>query len=98
MGSKFEFRCDTCGYTAEVSGGPDAGFYVLVETMVCNDCKELVDVLIGGKPQPAGDPKKVTPRCPICHDSDVSPWDTRNRPCPKCGSSMEQGEVTVMWD
>jgi hypothetical protein len=98
MGSRFEFRCNACGYSAEVSGGQDAGFCVLVETIVCNDCEELVDAVIGERPGPEGAVRKVTPRCPICGDSEVSPWETGDRPCPKCGGSMEQGELTVMWD
>ena len=38
MGEWFTFVCDDCAYEAEVSGGPDAGMLVTVETMSCSDC------------------------------------------------------------
>jgi hypothetical protein len=46
MGEWFKFVCDDCGYEAEVSGGPDAGMFVTVETMSCSGCHNLVDVVI----------------------------------------------------
>jgi hypothetical protein len=41
-----------------VSGGRDVGMVAVVRTMTCNDCKEVVDVLIGryGESGPIGDP------------------------------------------
>jgi len=47
MGTHYLFGCSNCGYTAEVSGGKDCGFFATVRTMLCTDCRELVDVLIG---------------------------------------------------
>ena len=47
MGTTFLFKCNECGYKAELSGGKDSGFVALVQTMTCHNCNELVDVLIG---------------------------------------------------
>lgn len=41
MGCTHRFRCQSCGYVAEVSGGPDSGFVVATQTMFCRDCDEL---------------------------------------------------------
>ena len=47
MGGLFEFKCPNCGYQAEVSGGEDCGFFARTETMVCKNCLQVVDVLVG---------------------------------------------------
>ena len=46
MGATDEFTCKSCGYSAEVSGGQDYGFIAMVETMVSESCRKLVDVLV----------------------------------------------------
>jgi hypothetical protein len=46
MGQWFRFVCDTCGYEVQVSGGPDAGVTVSVQTMSCSGCSNLVDVIV----------------------------------------------------
>jgi hypothetical protein len=58
MGTAYNFTCTECGYSAMVSGGRDVGMVAVVRTMTCNDCKEVVDVLIGryGESGPIGDP------------------------------------------
>jgi hypothetical protein len=47
MGRLFEFGCEQCGYQAEVSGGEDAGWLILTQTMTCLNCKRVVDVTVG---------------------------------------------------
>ena len=47
MGALYCFDCLSCGYTATISGGKDCGMFSVVRTMLCNDCKELVNVFIG---------------------------------------------------
>ena len=49
MGTCYQFRCESCGYDAQVSGGRDIGMQAVVRTMFCRGCCELVDVLIGPK-------------------------------------------------
>jgi hypothetical protein len=49
MGRLFEFGCEQCGYQAEVSGGEDAGWLILTQTMTCLDCKRVVDVVAGNR-------------------------------------------------
>ena len=101
MGSHCQFRCTSCGYGATISGGLDSGFRVTVRTMVCPDCRELVDVLVGayGKEGGTGDPEfdKGLNRCPECSGRKVTVWPER-KPCPKCGERMLNQGLVVMWD
>ena len=40
------FTCPSCGYITKASGARANGLAASVDTMVCRDCDELVDVLI----------------------------------------------------
>ena len=46
MGRSYWFECAKCGYRAKVSGRPDRGLNFFVQTIVCQDCKELYDAVI----------------------------------------------------
>ncbi len=45
MGRLYWFECARCGYRARVSGRADRGVNLFVQTIVCQDCKELYDVV-----------------------------------------------------
>lgn len=45
MGRSYWFECAKCGYRATISGGPDRGANVFVQTIICQDCKQLYDAL-----------------------------------------------------
>ncbi len=102
MGIKFEYSCQKCSYTAEVSGGRDVGMVATTRTMTCDKCKTVSDVCIGrfGKEGPSGDPAydKRLNRCPECHSRSIQPWP-RQHPCPKCGTRMTKKRNSfIMWD
>ena len=44
MGRTFRFECPYCQYRANISGGADSGVHCEVQTVVCRDCRELLDV------------------------------------------------------
>lgn len=44
MGRTYQFECPYCQYRAKVSGGADGGLHCEVQTVVCRDCRELLDV------------------------------------------------------
>jgi hypothetical protein len=99
MGAKYVYTC-RCGYESEVSGQEDMGFAVRTQTMICADCKEVVDVVIGA-PMPDipldDEIKDIIGKCSTCKGIHVTKWP-ESQPCPKCNSSMEQGEMTILWD
>jgi hypothetical protein len=47
MGTILDHTCRRCGYSATVSGGDDAIMAGLTTTILCLDCKELMDVMCG---------------------------------------------------
>jgi Zn finger protein HypA/HybF involved in hydrogenase expression len=98
MGETFEFKCPDCGYRAEVSGGEDCGMIAVTETMVCEKCRNVVDVMVGyAIPSLHDKPDKDMGRCPKCYSDEVMPWGT-GRPCPKCSGKMVKGGRVALWD
>jgi ribosomal protein S27AE len=45
MGKSYWFECGRCGYRAKVAGRADDGLHVSVQTILCEDCKELYDAI-----------------------------------------------------
>ena len=44
VGKTYQFECSLCHYRAKVSGGADSGVHCVVQTVVCRDCRALMDV------------------------------------------------------
>lgn len=101
MGSLYEYACEKCGLTAEVSGGLDRGFSAATATRYCRTCGELRDVLVGNYDHSAGVPPQSTEdyigRCPRCKGQDLAPWHNGD-PCPRCGGKVRQMGLTACWD
>ena len=114
LGTKYQFVCKDCGYEAIVSGGDDIGMSCRTTTISCQECGELFDVITSEQPwdESAGlsDEELVCPG-PDTDDlgednenTDRSNPDHRVQrwtfpgPCPKCGQTMTEGEVVLMWD
>ena len=70
--------------------------------MICHDCAELVDILIGefGKVGKTGKPEtdRILNCCPKCNGDNNLKWGTSN-PCPKCDGKMIklEGDI-ILWD
>jgi hypothetical protein len=106
MGQRVTFECTQCGYQAVVSGGPDRGMDTSTETISCEECRALYDVVtaklaydtVTGK---ATGFDTIPIHCPKSADHKVKPWE-RGGPCPNCGNSMPEktsGWRTIsMWD
>lgn len=96
MGCHFDFVCPECGYHVEVSGGDDCGFIVRTRTVVCEECKRIVDVVTSKTPW---DDNSVAAdgalECPACKGP-VHAW--HDNMCPRCGCRMNSGGPVVLWD
>ena len=46
MGRSYLFECPKCSYKSTVSGGADAGLDCAVQTVVCRDCRKLLDAIV----------------------------------------------------
>ena len=102
MGTAYNFTCSKCGYSATVSGGRDVGMVAVVRTMICDDCEEVVDVLIGryGEDGSTGDPEYDADLgiCPECRGRNLRSW-SRRHPCPKCDGDMNKDDgFEMLWD
>jgi len=69
------------------------------ETMTCQRCRSLVDVVTERWNQPDTDRERV--RCPSCRAGAkwLHPWLTGG-PCPRCGSPMQAAGdgAFMLWD
>jgi len=101
MGAYYQFRCKHCGYEVMTSGGKDRGISVSIQTMVCRDCKKLVDVNVGKYKQDRETGKEMfVPEagcCPSCKNTNLDEWG-KEMSCPKCEGFMDKGEMTAIWD
>ncbi len=97
MGQLHSFKCQSCGYYAEVSGGDDAGMMIVTTTISCGVCRELYDAVVHKVREPwLGD---IEPRCPRAKRHAVTVW-THPGPCPKCGEPLDYDPegITALWD
>lgn len=105
VGSAANFRCAECGYQVNhMVHGYDRGMAAQVHAISCTDCHELRIARIGGGWDPELpwleepiDLSQVTLRCPVSAEHRVSPW-THPGPCPRCGTTLVEGDDLIMWD
>jgi len=74
----------------------------VVQTMICQDCRDVVDVVIeemvGGVPIRVLALDDDWDSCPQCDGKKVVVWD-ESRPCPRCDGQMTQNEsIVINWD
>jgi len=90
-----KYKCNACGYSADVWDGPDAALIATVDTRHCLGCKNLVEVPIefhgGGLIGNQDAEPSFLNRCPDCNSTNVKPWDAKHS-CPKCGEHMTRFE------
>ena len=91
------YKCNACGYTAEVLDQPETDMYYTVGTKHCQGCKSLVTVaikahaasMIGGEYEGASHEYRYVDECPDCSSKNTQDWDA-SHPCPKCGECMTE--------
>jgi len=94
MGSTYRYVCPKCDYSAEVFGGGDIGMLCETTTILCNDCKELYDVITKYHGE-----KKQKLLCPEINDHNVRKWKFFDI-CSVCGEMMKEDMFfpRAMWD
>lgn len=93
MATFFEYKCKGCGYTVEANPkGKDMVMMGEIHSYLCQDCKEIVEVLYeyGKKPE-----KIVYPECGSEH---LQKWNPETGKCPKCGGDLKKTDVVLMVD
>jgi hypothetical protein len=99
MGAVRIFRCEGCGYEAEIGGGLDFGLTAATWTVHCLDCRELRDFVVSNNLQEVSgkDWKPKFYRCMKNSKHRVELWSDPG-PCPRCGKTLTGWETTLLWD
>ena len=99
MGKLITYECNLCHYSAHISCGVDRGMIVKTNSMLCEKCEEVVDVVTeywtDVKPKVS-----TISKCPKCKSSKfLKQWDNIKRPCPKCKGQLEESNgMITLWD
>ncbi len=96
MAYKLKYRCQTCGYEAEVYEGRGL-FRQHITPMSCPDCKTIQNIVVGGIIADVAPSyrSEVGRLCLRCGSTDIRIWDKRT--CPKCGGQMEDTGEKEFW-
>lgn len=92
MGTLRTYKCNKCSYSNEISGGSDVGFIIKTNAMLCDLCKEVVDVVTRYWTNEQPDESDIG-KCPKCNlRTHIREWDNKKRPCPKCDGKLDVDE------
>jgi Zn finger protein HypA/HybF involved in hydrogenase expression len=105
MGEREFWRCPGCGYRELVSDGVDTGIRKAVVTIACDDCRELLEVVLREPASavdekldrcPTWEPERL--KCPYSQRHEVQLW-RYGGPCPRCGEATERDpdEPALHW-
>lgn len=90
MGRTYQFECPKCEYRARVSGGPDRGVQVVVQTIHCQDCKALYDAVIAVKTPVAPEPEPQPEPKPAEQKPDAKPVPPKPVRAPTFASAVNR--------
>ena len=108
MGTALDYSCPECGYEVHsMISGYDVGMSSHAVGVSCANCKELHTACLPGKPWDADmDAMRLQveaghlptgARCPKSAKHHVEVW-SHPGPCPRCGTTLSQGEGVMCWD
>ena len=100
MGTFKTYQCNKCSYSAHISGGLDAGTMIKTNTMLCEYCKEVVDVVTEYWTHVKPFDSDIG-KCPECDLSEyLKEWSNKKRRCPRCDGRLEEDlEAWItLWD
>lgn len=96
MATKRTYKCDECGYCADIYEG--TGFFGQhITPIVCRNCRTVQNLTVGGAiarvaPSFSSEVDRI---CVACGSGDVHLWDYRT--CPKCNGKMMPTEEEEFW-
>ncbi len=94
MAWKKIYRCETCGYKAEIYEGRGL-FQQEITAVTCPDCKTIQNIVVGGIIADVAPSyrSEVGRLCLQCGSDRIRIWNKKT--CPKCQNEMtETGEKT----
>ena len=96
MAQKLKYRCETCGYEAEVYEGRGL-FRQQITPMSCPDCKTIQNIVVGGIIADVAPSyrSEVGRLCLQCGSDSIRMWDKHT--CPKCQGEMEETGEKEFW-
>lgn len=96
MGLRIQHVCAACNYEAVVSGGVDCGMVAETQTVSCEKCRELFDVVTRYYESRE---QQIPLRCPKSAKHPVRAWNMPDD-CPSCGSAMKVDSEgpRALWD
>ena len=96
MAWKLKYRCNACGYEAEVYEGRGL-FRQQITAMLCPDCKTVQNIVVGGIIADVAPSfrSEVGRLCLQCGSDNIRIWDMKT--CPKCQGTMTATEEKEFW-
>ena len=99
MGAVYEFICLKCGYSVECEGGFGGGFVYTSQDVLCHDCREI-RMCVTARHEFRCDPKPsdmLPLQCPVDSSHRIEKWDHPG-PCPRCGTTLQEGTLIMESD
>ena len=96
MAWKLKYRCNTCGYEAEVYEGRGL-FRQQITAVSCPDCKTIQNIVVGGIIADVAPSyrSEVGRLCLQCGSDNIRIWDKKT--CPRCQGRMEETGEKEFW-
>ena len=96
MAWKKQYRCGSCGYTAEAYEGRGL-FRQEIVTVSCPDCKTIQHLVVGGIIADVAPSfrSEVGRLCLRCGSDPIRVWDKKT--CPRCGGVMSYTGEQEFW-
>ena len=96
MAWKHTYRCNNCGYSAEVYEGR-GHFRQKISAIYCPECNSIQNIVVGGIIADVAPSfsSEVGRLCPKCGNDNIRLWDMHT--CPKCQSQMRKTDEKEFW-
>lgn len=96
MAWKHTYRCNNCGYEAEIYEGR-GHFRQKISAIYCPECNNIQNIVVGGIIADVAPSfsSEVGRLCPKCGYENIRLWDMHT--CPKCKGEMQKTDEREFW-